>query len=167
MCMDLCRHVYRHVYRPECMHVYRHAYRHVCRHAYRHVCRHVYKHVFRHVYRHVHRHVYRHVCTSAISALHRLHIGSLLALCAASTIPLLWSSLFQVKYEVSGELHRYTEAQLADKFGVADVKEGMPVQHKISGNVGIVLTSFNQQDEPAGHTIFGLDRADAEAIELM
>ena len=48
-----------------------------------------------------------------------------------------------IKFD-SGEMHRYTTAQIQDKFGVDEVQAGMELNHKTRGHA-IVVMSFAEQ----------------------
>ena len=48
-----------------------------------------------------------------------------------------------IKFD-SGEMHRYTTAQIQDKFGVDEVQAGMELNHKTRGHAMVVM-SFAEQ----------------------
>ena len=55
--------------------------------------------------------------------------------------------LWAVKYS-NGEMHRYDIDQMSDKFGIqGTVTDGMSIKHKISGEEGVVLTSFKHEEK--------------------
>ena len=63
----------------------------------------------------------------------------------AGSVGLAVSTRWAVHFD-NGEVHTYTKTQLKEKFGIAEVTLGMPVQHKVRGPGTAGVSATDQVD---------------------